>query len=68
VFREVESRTLRKKTKRKALTQRTQRAQRSQRRVQERRGNRTSDRKSPPFPPEAGEGWGTLKFTCEETS
>jgi hypothetical protein len=26
------------------------------------------DRKSPPFPPEAGEGWGTLKFWCGAAS
>jgi len=25
------------------------------------------DRKSPPFPPKAGEGWGTLKFIREST-
>jgi len=60
VFREVESRTLRKKTKRKALTQRTQRAQTSQRRVK-RREVVALGRENPPFPPEAGEGWGTLK-------
>jgi hypothetical protein len=25
----------------------------------------TLDRKSPPFPPKAGEGWGTLKYAAE---
>jgi hypothetical protein len=25
------------------------------------------DRKSPPFPPKAGEGWGTFKFIREST-
>jgi hypothetical protein len=29
--------------------------------AEKRRGTEASDRKNPPFPPEAGEGWGTLK-------
>jgi hypothetical protein len=34
-----------------------------QRREEKRREDWTFDCKNPPFPPEAGEGWGTLKFS-----
>jgi hypothetical protein len=32
--------------------------------TEKKRRTEVFDRKSPPFPPEAGEGWGTLKFSC----
>src|SRR5208337_3257345 len=54
------------------ITQRTPRPCRGERRTQKRRRRGTQqkefvtlDRKNPPFPPEAGEGWGTLKYAAE---
>jgi len=37
----------------------------AKKRKEKRRGTVVPDRESPPFPPKAGEGWGTLKYVVE---
>jgi len=59
---------LKEKAKRKTNAEITEDAEFAEKRkTREKRGMGALDRRSPPFPPEAGEGRGTLKFKCGMT-